>query len=556
MLLSLAIRDIVLIERLDIAFSGGLTVLTGETGAGKSILLDALSLALGGRGDAGLVRDGAAQGQVTAVFELRPDHPVRALLAENEIADEGELILRRVQSADGRTRAFVNDQAVSAGLLRRLGAGLVEIHGQHDDRALVDPAEHRLLLDAFGGLEADVAALAAVHRDWRGAERALGELQRRIEAARREADYLRASVEELEALAPMPGEEGELAERRAVMMRGEKIAADLAEAAEHLAGTASPIPGLSSLMRRLERKGAEVGALLEEPLACLSAALDQLEEARAGFERALRESEFDPAVLEATEERLFKIRAAARKFDVSPDELPALAVRMADDLAEIDAGEERLSGLAGQAAAARACYDALAATLSERRGEAARHLEATVAAELPALKLERAAFIVTLAADPEARGAEGIDQIEFWVRTNPGTRAGPMMKVASGGELSRFLLALKVSLADRGSAPTLVFDEIDTGVGGAVAEAIGARLARLGSRVQVLSVTHAPQVAARAGRHLLIAKDAVAGGERVATRVTPIDEEHRREEIARMLAGSVITDEARAAAERLIAGAG
>ncbi|ODN68594.1 DNA repair protein RecN [Methylobrevis pamukkalensis] len=452
MLLSLAIRDIVLIERLDIAFSGGLTVLTGETGAGKSILLDALSLALGGRGDAGLVRHGAAQGQVTAVFELSADHPVRTLLADNDVPDDGDLILRRVQTADGRTRAFVNDQTVSATLLRRIGAGLVEIHGQHDDRALVDPAQHRALLDAFGGLEHLATAVSGAFRDWRGAERALAELEGRIEAARREADYLRASVEELHALAPMPGEETELSEKRAVMMRGEKIASELAEAAEHLAGTGSPIPSLSSLMRRLERKGAEVGALLEEPLACLSAALDQLEEARAGFERALRESEFDPAVLEATEERLFKIRAASRKYDVASDDLSVLAVKMADDLSEIDAGEERLSELARTADAAKARYDALAAELSERRGETARHLETAVAAELPALKLERAQFIVTQTADPASRAAEGIDLIEFWVRTNPGTRPGPMMKVASGGELSRFLLALKVSLADKGSA--------------------------------------------------------------------------------------------------------
>ncbi|MBH0236698.1 DNA repair protein RecN [Methylobrevis albus] len=556
MLQSLAIRDIVLIERLDIEFARGLTVLTGETGAGKSILLDALSLALGGRGDAGLVRHGAAQGQVTAVFDLGADHPVRTILADNGIADDGDLILRRVQSADGRTRAFINDQAVSAGLVREIGGRLVEIHGQHDDRALIDPVQHRALLDAFGGLEADVARVGGAFRDWRTAERAEAELVARIEAARREADYLRASVEELQALAPVAGEEAELAEKRALMMRGEKAAADLNEAVDHLTGGGSPIPGLASLMRRLERKGPEISELVTGPLESLSAALDLLEDARAGFERALRATEFDPSVLEATEERLFKLRAAARKYAVEADALQALTERMAADLAEIDAGEERLGALARAAREARDRYDAAAAVLSARRAETARALEAAVAAELPALKLERARFLVTLAADAANRGAEGIDQAEFWVETNPGTRPGPMMKVASGGELSRFLLALKVSLADRGSAPTLVFDEIDTGVGGAVAEAIGTRLGRLGRTVQVLSVTHAPQVAAKADRHLLIAKAAVDDGKRVATRVTPIDAGNRREEIARMLAGSVITDEARAAADRLIAGAG
>ncbi len=553
MLQTLTIRDIVLIERLDIDFSAGLTVLTGETGAGKSILLDSLSLALGGRGDAGLVRHGAAQGQVTAVFTLAADHPVRAMLRANDIDDDGDLILRRVQAADGRTRAFVNDQAVSANLVRQIGAGLVEIHGQHDDRALIDPAIHRGLIDAFGGLDAAAAAVADAYRTWRASEKALSDLEKRIEAARREADYLRGAVEDLSKLAPEPGEETALAERRQTMMRAEKVAVDLREAYDQLNGSGSPIPELSSLMRRLERKG-EVAGLVGGALASLSTALDALEEARAGFEQALRASAYDPAELERAEERLFAIRAAARKFSVQPDDLAALRDRMAADLADLDAGEDRLSALARDASAARAAYDAVAARLSAAREASARQLEEVVARELPALKLERARFIVTATTDPEDRTADGIDRIEFWVQTNPGTRPGPMMKVASGGELSRFLLALKVSLADKGSAPTLVFDEIDTGVGGAVAEAIGARLARLGERVQVLSVTHAPQVAARAGNHLLIAKEPVADGSRVATRVHPIGAEHRREEIARMLAGSRITEEARAAAERLLAG--
>ncbi|WP_026782601.1 DNA repair protein RecN [Pleomorphomonas koreensis] len=553
MLQTLAIRDIVLIERLEIAFSDGLTVLTGETGAGKSILLDALSLALGGRGDAGLVRHGADQGQITAVFDLPAGHPARRLLADNAIDDDGELIVRRVQTADGRTRAFVNDQAVSANLLRQLGAALVEIHGQHDDRALVDPAIHRGLIDAFGGLEAEVKAVAVAHRAWRDAEKALADLERRIADARREGDYLRASVEELQKLAPEPGEETALAERRQAMMRAEKVAVDLREAHDYLNGSGSPVPELSGLMRRLERKG-EVAVLAGPALQSISTALDALEDARTVFEAALRAADFDPAELERTEERLFAIRAAARKYSVPPDELGALSARMATDLADLDAGEDRLHALAGAAATARNDYDRLALKLSAAREKAARQLEDAVGAELPALKLERARFIVNQLADPETRTADGIDTLEFWVQTNPGTRPGPMMKVASGGELSRFLLALKVSLADKGSASTLVFDEIDTGVGGAVAEAIGTRLARLSRKVQVLSVTHAPQVAARADHHFLIAKDSVDDGARVATSVAQLPAGHRREEIARMLAGSRITEEARAAAERLLKG--
>ncbi len=553
MLQTLAIRDIVLIERLEIAFSDGLTVLTGETGAGKSILLDALSLALGGRGDAGLVRHGADQGQITAVFDLPAGHPARRLLADNAIDDDGELIVRRVQTADGRTRAFVNDQAVSANLLRQLGAALVEIHGQHDDRALVDPAIHRGLIDAFGGLETEVKAVAVAHRAWRDAEKALADLERRIADARREGDYLRASVEELQKLAPEPGEETALAERRQEMMRAEKVAVDLREAHDYLNGSGSPVPELSGLMRRLERKG-EVAVLAGPALQSISTALDALEDARAVFEAALRAADFDPAELERTEERLFAIRAAARKYSVPPDELGALSARMATDLADLDAGEDRLHALAQAATTARTDYDRLALKLSAAREKAARQLEDAVGAELPALKLERARFIVNQLADPETRTADGIDTLEFWVQTNPGTRPGPMMKVASGGELSRFLLALKVSLADKGSASTLVFDEIDTGVGGAVAEAIGTRLARLSRKVQVLSVTHAPQVAARADHHFLIAKDSVDDGARVATSVAQLPASHRREEIARMLAGSRITEEARAAAERLLKG--
>ena len=555
MLVALAIRDIVLIDRLNIDFSRGMTVLTGETGAGKSILLDALSLALGGRGDSALVRQGASQGDVTAIFDIAGGHPVRTLLAESGIAVEGDLILRRIQGSDGRSRAFVNDQPVSATLLRQIGAGLVEIHGQHDDRALVEPSVHRALLDAFGGLDAEVTAVAAAERDWREARAAVADLEKRISAARAEADYLRAAVEALTALAPQPDEEELLADRRQGMMRAEKVAGDINEAYEIVAGSSSPIPTLSSLIRRLERKGPEAGGLLDGAIAGLDRALTALDEAARALEAAVRATDFDPKDLERTEERLFALRAEARKHMVGVDALPALAERMAADLAALESGEERLAGLEAAAKAARSRYGAEAAVLSKRRHETARELDKAVNAELPALKLERAEFTAAIETDADRVSAAGTDDVLFVVRTNPGTRPGPMMKVASGSELARFLLTLKVALADRDSAPTLVFDEIDTAVGGAVAEAIGRRLARLAERVQVLAVTHAPQVAARAGAHLLVAKNARKRGADVVTDVAALDSGLRREEIARMLAGATITDEARAAADRLIVGA-
>ncbi len=555
MLVALAIRDIVIIDRLTTDFAAGLTVFTGETGAGKSILLDSLSLALGGRGDASLVREGATQGDVTAVFDVPADHPARGLLTESGIDAEGDLILRRVQGNDGRSRAFVNDQPVSVVLLRQVGAALVEIHGQHDDRAMVEPSMHRALLDAFGGLDRERAAVTAAHAAWRGADAAVAALKTQIAAARAEADYLRAAVDELATLAPEADEEDALADRRAQMMRAEKISGDISDAHETVAGNASPVPILASLVRRLERKAPEAGGLLDSAVAALDRALTALEEAEQGLAGALAAANFDPRELERTEERLFALRAAARKHSVTVADLPALAARMAADLAALESGEERLAGLEKSALAARADYDAKAAALSRKRRAAGTKLEKAVATELPALKLERAAFFASLESAPERRSETGIDDIAFLVRTNPGTAPGPLMKVASGGELARFLLALKVALADRGSAPTLIFDEVDTAVGGAVADAIGARLARLAERVQVLAVTHAPQVAARARGHLLVAKQTVKAGKAVTTSVTPLDPPRRREEIARMLAGATVTDEARAAAERLILGA-
>ncbi len=557
MLIQLSIRDIVLIERLDLGFEAGLSVLTGETGAGKSILLDSLSLALGGRGDGGLVRHGEDKGQVTAVFDVPGQHAARKLLKENGIDDDGDLIFRRIQSADGRTRASINDQPVSVQLMRQVGQVLVEIHGQHDDRALIDTNAHRMLLDAFAGLSDEVLQVGGLYRTWRDAERGFKAHRGKVEAAAREADYIRASVEELEALSPRDGEEEELAEQRSKMQKSERIAGDISEASEFLNGNASPVPMIASMVRRLERKSHEAPGLLEETVELLDQALNHLSNAQMEVEAALRRTEFDPRELERVEERLFALRAAGRKYSVAVVDLPALAEKMVADLADLDAGEEKLGQLEKIAAAAKEEFDRAAAALSEKRKAGAESLAAAVMAELPALKLERARFMVEVTADPEAAAAEGIDTVEFHVQTNPGTRPGPIMKVASGGELSRFLLALKVALADRGSAPTLVFDEIDTGVGGAVADAIGQRLKRLSSTVQVLSVTHAPQVAARAATHLLISKGPAAdGSEKIATRVATMAPEHRAEEIARMLSGASVTDEARAAAAALLSGNG
>jgi DNA repair protein RecN (Recombination protein N) len=552
MLARLSIRDIVLIERLDIEFSRGLAVLTGETGAGKSILLDAFALALGGRGDATLVRHGAEQGQVTAVFDVPRGHPATAILSDNGLDDTGEMILRRVQLADGRTRAFINDQAISVQTLKAVGSALVEIHGQHDERALVDASTHRRLLDAFGGLEKDVAALETLWEIRRTANVALDEHRTGMERAAREADYLRHASDELKTLSPKDGEETTLAERRTVMMQGEKIAADLREAQDAVSGDHSPVAALSAAVRRLERRAANSPALVEPAVKAIDIAINALEEADQHLTAALRAADFDPAELERIEERLFSLRAASRKYSTPVDKLAALAAQYAADVALIDAGAEQLKKLEAAADEADQRYTAAAQKLSASRQKAAQKLDRAVNAELTPLKLERATFTTQIDSDAASPGPQGFDRVEFWVQTNPGTRPGPLMKVASGGELSRFLLALKVVLADRGSAPTLVFDEIDTGVGGAVADAIGTRLARLASKVQVMAVTHAPQVAARAGQHLLISKDALDKGKRVATRVNALAADHRREEIARMLAGAEITAEARAAAERLL----
>ncbi len=552
MLVQLAIRDIVLIDRLELEFGSGLTVLTGETGAGKSILLDAFSLALGGRGNGSLVRSGQAQGQVVAVFDPPVGHPARLAAAEQGLDVEGDLILRRVQMADGRSRAFVNDQPVSIQALRSIGDALVEIHGQHDDRALVDPEVHRSLLDAFAGNGELVAATCAAHAALRGAEKALRDETAAVEAARKEADYLSHAHAELAKLAPRPGEEEALAAERTAMQQAEKVTGDLRDAQESVSGDGSPLSTLSAALRRLERRQPQAPHLIDPALKALDAALTALDLAQQTLDQALRDAEFDPRALEQVEERLFALRAASRKYASPADQLPALAERFAADLAALDAGEARLVALAKARDEAQAHYRQCAAALTAARVKASKALDAAVTAELPPLKLERAAFSTQILTDEAQAGPQGAERVEFWVQTNPGSRPGPLMKVASGGELSRFMLALKVVLADRGSAPTLVFDEIDSGAGGAAADAIGQRLARLGAKVQVLSVTHAPQVAARATTHMRISKDLADKGARAATRVAPLADAHRREEIARMLAGATITEEARAAAARLI----
>ena len=556
MLNALSVRNIVLIDQLDLALDAGMTVLTGETGAGKSILLDALTLALGGRGDASLVRQGQESGQVVAVVELAADHPARALLRDNAIPDDEDVILRRVQFADGRTRAFINDQPVSASLLQKVGSQVVEIHGQHDDRALVDVATHRAALDAFGELSAEADAVRDCWAALIEAQQAVTEQRALVAEALAAEDYARHTVEELSKLNPVAGEEDELAERRQQLQQAEKAASDVVEIDEILNGSNAPTPALASLMRRLMRK-IDGGAELFQPIVdALDASLTTLDRTSDALEELKREMAFDPAELEDVEERLFALRAAARKHQTDCDGLAEVLAKYAGDLETLQGGETRLKALEAEEATARARYRETADILSAGRRKAADALSKAVEAELPDLKLGAARFIVDHQADGERVSAAGYDQIAFHVQTNPGTAAGPLLKVASGGELSRFLLALKVVLADRGSAPVLIFDEIDTGVGGAVADAIGRRLSRLAQTVQVLTVTHAPQVAAGANRHLLIEKQMVEEGAFVRTHVRPLDKAARQEEVARMLAGAEITKEARAAAKKLLAAVG
>ncbi|KKC30939.1 DNA repair protein RecN [Devosia psychrophila] len=556
MLNALSVRNIVLIDQLDLALDGGMTVLTGETGAGKSILLDALTLALGGRGDASLVRSGQESGQVVAVLQLAKDHPARAALRDNAIPDDEDVILRRVQFADGRTRAFINDQPVSAALLQKVGSQIVEIHGQHDDRALVDVATHRSALDAFGELEKQVEKVRDAWQELSDAQDAVVAQKGLVAQALAAEDYARHTVEELSKLKPVVGEEAELAERRQHLQQVERSASDVTEIDDMLNGPSAPAPALASLMRRLMRK-IDGGSTLFQPIVdTLDASLVSLDRTSDALEELKREMAYDPSELESVEERLFAMRAAARKHQTSCDGLVEVLAKYSADLDTLQGGETRLVALVAAEAKASETYRKLAEALSAGRAKAAGALSKAVGAELPDLKLGAAKFIVDHQVDRSRIAASGFDQIQFHVQTNPGTTPGPLLKVASGGELSRFLLALKVVLADRGSAPVLIFDEIDTGVGGAVADAIGRRLARLAGKVQVLAVTHAPQVAARAQRHLLIEKQAVKEGAFMRTHVKPLDVAARQEEVARMLAGAKVTDEARAAASKLLSEVG
>ena len=548
MLTALSIRDVVLIEALDLDFGPGLGVLTGETGAGKSILLDALGLALGARGDSGLVRHGAAQASVTATFD--PPAGLAALLDDNGLeAEDGEpLIIRRVVKADGGSRAFVNNQPASAALLRELGSRLVEIHGQHDDRGLLNPRGHRALLDIFARL--DTASVSAAWQDWRTAESALSDARAEIETAARDREWLDHAVAELDALGPKPGEEETLAERRRTMQRSEKIADDLNALVDALDGSDGALAKMRQAARILDRISPDHEALAEA-LAALDRAMVETGNAGDQVSEASRALAFDPRDLEQDEARLFELRGMARKHRVQPDDLAALADELRERRDRLEAGEEGIAALEQRATAARDIYQAAAARLSAARAAAAGRLDSAVAAELPPLKLDAARFRTTIAELPEDQwGPTGRDRVEFQIATNPGAPFGALIKIASGGELSRFILALKVALAEQGGLNTMIFDEIDRGVGGAVASAIGDRLARLASGAQLLVVTHSPQVAARADRHWLIAKS--HDGTVTRTSVHQLDFTQRREEIARMLSGAEVTDEARAQASRLL----
>ncbi|WP_341211881.1 DNA repair protein RecN [uncultured Limimaricola sp.] len=551
MLRALDIRDMLIIDRLELDFQPGLNVLTGETGAGKSILLDSLGFVLGWRGRAELVRAGAAQGEVTAVFELSADHPARQVLSEAGIEAEGELILRRVNTEAGRKTAWVNDRRVSGEVLRALSDQLLELHGQHDDRGLLDPRGHRLMLDEFAQA---APAIAETRRTWaarREARRALATVHDQVEALRAEEDYLRHAVAELDAIDPKPGEEAELDATRRRMQGAERVRGDVARAHQVISGEGAE--GLvSDAMRWLDGAIEAAEGRLDPVMEALTRALDALGEAESGVRDALDALEFDPRVLEAAEERLFALRGLARKHEVVVDELADFTDGLRRRLAALDASEGDMADLEAAVRAADAAYDTAASALSTLRREAGARLSTAMAAELAPLKLDRAVFDVDLApADP---GPEGRDEVSFRVATNPGAPSGPLSRIASGGELSRFLLALKVCLTGDNVGKTLIFDEIDRGLGGATANAVGRRLARLADGAQVLVVTHSPQVAALGAHHWRVEKAVSTGpsGEVTTSRVVPLDEADRIDEIARMLAGDTVTEAARGAARVLL----
>ena len=552
MLIGLSIRNIVLIERLDVGFADGLCALTGETGAGKSILLDALGLALGARSDAALVRHGCDSASVTAEFEVRADHRVMELLRDHDIPDGNSLLLRRTLSRDGRSRAFVNDQPVGAALLRQFGETLVEVHGQFDTAGLLNPRTHREALDAFAGLRADTDRVAAAWQAWRRVEDDKAEAETKAAQARAEEDYLKHTVAEFDALDPQPGEEGLLADKREMLMHREKLIEAITGALDQIAGDTSAESAIGGAQRMLERVADKAAGHLDAVLETIDRARAELAEATTNLQSLSADIDLDVNELESLEERLFSLRAAARKYGVDVDRLSSLREEMAEKLSLIEGEGDRLSQLAKSAEAARATYREAAERLSRARSQAARSLDQEITAELPPLKLEKAHFVTEIQELPETEwGPNGRDRVTFRVATNPGAPPGPLNRVASGGELARFMLALKVVLARGGSAPTLIFDEVDSGISGAVAAAVGDRLGRLGRDLQVLVVTHSPQVAARAGHHWRVAK--TSADNHATTSVAALHDDERREEIARMLSGATITDQARAAADSLIA---
>ena len=554
MLTRLSIRNIVLIEALDLEFRGGLGVLTGETGAGKSILLDALGLVLGDRAETALVRAGEDRASVTASFDFAALPAAIAVALDDagiEIEPGEPLLIRRQVKADGGSKAFVNDQSASVALLRALAPALVELHGQHDDRGLVNPRGHHDLLDRYAGT--DLAALAAAWRDWARAEAQLAEARAEVEQAKADEELLTAHLAELDALTPEVGEEERLAAQRIDLQKGERLSGELEDLRHLWEGSDSPLAALRVAARKLDRI-AEEHPLLAEALAALDRAVIEAGEAEETLERAAEALVHDPAALEAAETRLFDLRALARKHRCEVDELPAITEDMRRKLEAIEGGEAQLGALEKAAEEARAAYLAAADKAHEARVEAAARLDRAVAAELAPLKLDAARFRTAVSDLPEDKwGASGRDAVEFLIATNPGADFAPLAKIASGGELSRFILALKVALAEKGGAATIIFDEIDRGVGGAVASAIGERLARLASdEGQLLAVTHSPQVAARGGQHYLIAK--ASSGTVTKTSVVLLDSAGRQEEIARMLSGAEVTPEARAQADRLLEG--
>ena len=554
MLTRLSIRNIVLIEALDLDFGRGLGVLTGETGAGKSILLDALGLVLGDRAETSLVRAGADKASVTASFEFAalPKAIADALdEAEIEIEPGEPLMIRRQVKADGGSKALINDQPASVALLREIAPALVELHGQHDDRGLVNPRGHRMLLDRYAGV--DTHMLERRFAGWAKAEAQLAEARTAQEQAKADQDLLIAHLSELTTLEPVAGEEARLAATRSDMQKGERLAGDLEELRHVWEGSDSPLAALRVAARKLDRIAGE-HPLLTEALGALDRAVIEAGEAEEKLEKAAEALEYDPAALDAAETRLFELRALARKHRCEVDHLPDLMREMRSKLDSIEGGEAQLDALEAAAKEARADYVKAAEKASEQRLKAAKALDKAVAAELAPLKLDAARFLTAIGRLPEDKwGMHGLDSAEFLIATNPGADFAPLNKIASGGELSRFILALKVALAEKGGAATIIFDEIDRGVGGAVASAIGERLARLASdEGQLLAVTHSPQVAARGGTHYMIAK--ASSGTVTKTSVVLLDNQGRQEEIARMLSGAEVTPEARAQADRLLEG--